>query len=322
MANQNQSYKKRSNAYKKGSLARKDRFSNKDINPVPIIILVCVVASFIAAIILGNYLGTLAQSSQGTPQAPSSPSSGDLPKVDKVPPEAELHAYFANMSDADPEISLSEQTTSARDRGNALFFELKYKNGELLYSSDATEALQYPARENLALSRLKNHLAYYADFAIGEFTSDFDPSLSAEERLSIKHKEITLLSEAADQCFEQLIVDFGADINKDNLTHYLSYLIDLKLACPEAPIGIKLEYGFITDADNSGTVAQLLSIADFYALDLGDYDAEALDNALAPLVYFSERYNGVIMLNDSDEESLTARITALADKKMDSYIIK
>ena len=322
MANQNQSYKKRSNAYKKGSLSRKDRFSGKKINLVPIVIVACVVLSFIGAMILGNYLGTLAQDSQGTPQAPGSPSSGELPSVDKVPPEAELHAYFADMSASDPEISLSEQTGAARERGNALYFKLRYENGELLYSSDASERLEYPARENLTLTRLQNHLAYYADFAVGELLSDFDSSLSAEEGLKIKHVEITLLAEAADACFDQLIIDFSTDINRDNVTHYLSYLIDLKLACPETPVGVRLDYSFITDADNSGVVAQLLSIADFYALDLGDCDAEELDSALSPLVYFSERYNGVITLNDSDADSLSARISALADKNMDSYIIK
>ena len=87
-------------------------------------------------------------------------------------------------------------------------------------------------------------------------------------------------------------------------------------------MGVRLDYSFITDADNSGVVAQLLSIADFYALDLCDCDAEELDSALSPLVYFSERYNGVITLKDSDADSLSARISALADKNMNSYIVK
>lgn len=314
--------RKQNNAYKMGKLSRKNRFSHQKVDFTLVIVLVCLVATFVFAIILGNYLGDKAEQSQNTTTQPGGSSSVVLPDVDKVAPQVNLHAFFADMSDAHPEISLSEQTSSARDKGNALFFELRYKNGDLMYSSAQSENLDYPRRDNLTIDRLANHFSYYVDFAVGEFKSDFSSSLSANKRIQTQSNEITLLAEAAEKAFGQLYVSFSEKINKDNVIYYQAYLLDLKLACPDTPIGIKLDYGFITDSDNSGTIAKLLGIADFYVLDVGSIEIEALNDALAPLVYFSERYNGVIVLSGHTNETLSQAIEILNDKNFKNYIVK
>ncbi len=315
-------YKKQNNAYKMGKLSRKDRFApHQKVDMTLVVILVCLVASFVLAMILGNYLGDKAEQSQNTTASPGGSSSIVVPEVDKVAPQVNLHAFFVDMSGALPEVSLSEQTEAARDSGNALFFELRYQNGDLLYSSEQVEELDYPSRDNLTLHRLSQHFAWYVDFAVGEFRSDFSSALAANERIQTQSNEITLLAEAA-SAFGQLYVSFEEEINKDNVIYYQAYLLDLKLACPEIPIGIKLDYSFITDPDNSGTIAKLLGIADFYVLELGSVEAEALDDALSPLVYFSERYNGVLVLSGYTDESLAQAIETLNGKKFENYIVK
>lgn len=314
---------KPNNAYKKGKLSHSDRFSRKKTtNWTLVAVISCVVLTFIFAMILGNYLGKKAEDSKNTTTNAGGASSLTPPEVDKVAPQTNLHAYFADLRGVDPGISPSEQTGEARKRGNALYFELRDENGNLVYSSEGTEELGYPARENLTLSRLNNHLDYYADFAVGHFNSDFSYSLGVAERLSVKAQEITLLAEATDDVLSQIIVSFESEFTKANIVHYQSYLLDLKLACKGVPIGVELDYNFIVDADNSGMIADLLAIADFYTLDLSSRDVDSLESALAPLVYFTERYNGVIMISLEDENTLAERLEMLANKSVESYIVK
>lgn len=314
--------RRREASYKSGALAHASRRVRTEGSRAPIVITLCVLASVAFALVLGNILGDKADISQGTTTAPSSSPSVMLPDVDKVPPTLALNAYFADMSGADPENSLSDQTSSARESGNALFFELRYQNGDLLYTSDVSEELGYPSRSNLTLQRLKNHLAYYNDYAVGIFSSDYLPSLSSADRLAVKSKEISLLEEAADTALSQLIIRFSGEPGRDDIAAYQSYLIDLKLACPSTPIGIRLSLSYISNADNSGTIAQLLSVTDFFVLDLGGLSADEIDTALSPLVYYIERYEGAVMIASSDATTLGERIAAIEKKKIDSYIVR
>ena len=121
--------KSSNNLYKKGKLSKNARFNPKKINWTPLIVLACVLATFIFAVILGNALGEKAQGSQNTPSTTENPSNLTPPSTDKVSPYKNLHAYFADMTDADPEKSLSDQTAVARNRGNSLFISIK--NNEL-----------------------------------------------------------------------------------------------------------------------------------------------------------------------------------------------
>lgn len=313
----------RSNIYKSGKLSRDGSFSKmKKVNRTPIVVLACVLVTLIFAIILGNILGKKADDASGTTTPPSAAGSDLVPEVNKTPPSVILNAYAVDMSTASAENSLSDQTSEARASGNALFFDLRYPNGDLLYSSDTVEELGLDHRENLTLTRLNNHFQYYNDFAFGRLRSDLGTALDAKERIEVKAQELAVLLEATEHGFDQIAVSFGEDMTRSELAMYQSYLVDLKLACPTTPVGVELTYSFITDADNAGMVAGLLSVADFYLLELGEATAEELHSLLAPLIYFTERYGGVIAITDLGDGSLQSRLEILEKKGIENYIIK
>ena len=316
--------KKVNNSYKSGRLSRAGRFSRQKVNPTPIIVLVCVLVTFILAMVLGNYLGDIAEQSQNTTTKPSNSSQSSLPTVDKVNPTINLNGYFADMTGADPEESLSLQTESARNSGNALYIELIDADGKLIYTSDTASEIGYPTRDHLTLSRLSNHLAYYDDYAVAHFKSGFSASLDATERVRIQSDEILIIAEACDGAFSEVIVEFDGSLTKNNIIHYQSYLLNLKLACPGVPIGIKLSYSFLANSENSGLVADIMVYADYYVFNIGELALEGIDGALSPIVYLLERYENTVMLAKGNGESadLVARIEALRNKGVESYIIK
>lgn len=314
--------KKPNTSYKSGKLTRGAGFSRVRVNFTAIAILACVLLTFFLAMALGNYLGELAEDAKNTTTPPGGASTLDPPSADGVDPRSELHAFIADMTGADPEKSLSEQTSAAREAGNALAIELRDVSGKLIYTSDESTALSYPARENLTLSRLANHFAYYQDFAVAMFTSYFSHTLSASKRIEISAAEARILAEATDGAFGQVIIRFSGAITRENAVYYQNYLLGVKLACEGIPVGVELDYSFLSDADNSGIISEILSIADFFALPLGAASADALSDLLSPMVYLNERYAGVIILDGGEPETLPERVAALADKKMDAYIVK
>ena len=327
MARKQQSPKKPSgrvpsNAYKRGKLSRQTKFATKSVNKTFLAIVLCVVFTFIFAVILGLYLGNVAEQSQNTTTTPSGASGVTPPKADKVSPHENLNAYFADMTGADPEKSLSEQTTTAREVGNALFFNLREANGTLIYSSAAAEELGFEQKSNLTLSRLGNHLDYYDDFAVGLFTSDLSHTLSIEKQLKIQSNEALLLAEAAEVAMDQIIIAFSGTITRENAVYYCSYLLNVKLACEGTPIGISLPLSLISDPNNAGLVADLLGIVDFFVIDLGTKSADEISSTLAPLVYLIQRYNGIAFISNANADTFEARTKAISDKGMQGYIVK
>lgn len=322
MANAPKNPKKKTAVYKQGKLTKNNRFATNSINWTIVIVCCSIIASFVFAILLGSFLGDKAHSSQSTTTPAGDSSTLIPPKSDKVSPQKELHAYFADMTNADPNISLSEQTATARESGNALFFDLRNADGSLVYSSSVATELGFSQNSNLKLDRLANHLDYYIDYAVALFESYFASTLDAEERMAIQNAEALLLKEATEKAFPQIIIEFSHDITRDNAIYYQSYLLNLKLACPTASVGIKLPYVFVSDSNNSGVIAAFMGIADFYVLDLGSRGEAEIASSVASLVYFNERYEGVIMLDSSDAESLAKRIDALLTNGVKNYVIK
>lgn len=313
------------NIYKKGKLSKNARFSPRRIKWTPIIVIACILATFIFAMILGNFLGKKAQNLQNTTPPATDNSGITFPTPQKVDPKKELNAFFVDMSGEIPQDSLSPKTSTARERGNALFFEIKDDENKIIYNSDKTNELGFTHNEELTLARLKNHLEYYNDFAVGYFKSDFSAKLDSEKVLKLQTSEILLIKEATDLVFGQIIIDFSSEITKDDLISYQAYLLNLKLTCPTVPIGIKLSQSFLSSPDNAGIIAALLDTADFFALDLGSQDADSINDTLKDLIYFTERYNCLMMLDDSpndDEIRLSQKIDALADKNIKNYIVK
>ncbi len=312
-----------SNIYKSGKLSHRESFARhkRGKNRTPIIVVACVLVTLILALVLGNILGKRAEHSQTTDPNTSDTESAFKPETDKVSPSLKLNAYFVDMSTASPENSLSEQTGEAREKGNALFFDLKYPNGDLLYSSDVAEELGIDCRDNLTLSRLANHFQYYNDHAVCRLESELSVKLDASEKIEVKARELSVLLEATEYGFDRVIVSFEK-ITREMLTAYQTYIVDLKLACPNTAVGVELPYSVINDTDSAGVVSELLSVADFYMLDLGKASTEELDTMLKPLTYFTERYGGVVMLTDTGDDTLAERIARLENKGMENYIVK
>lgn len=308
------------NAYKVGKLTKKSRFTRRKINRKLIFVLAALLLSFVFAVVLGNYLSKKVEQSQ--PENPQNSAQNPvIPSVDKVLPNIKLNAFYADLSTATPESSLFEQTGTVREKGNALFIEINDKDGKLIYSSSVSNELSYSVNENLALSRLKNHLEYYDDYAVGCFVSSFSSTLDVATRTKIQSDEILLLSEAVGNGFSQIFVDFPKNITKNDLIYYQTYLLNLKLACKNTPIGIKIPLSFVSNAANHGILAELMKVADFFVLDFGNQNAEQIKEILEPLVYFSFKYEAVAILF-AEGSSLDERISALAQKGIDNYIAK
>ena len=316
--------KKNGSIYKVGKLSKGARFSSRKSDKRLIIVLACVLFSFLFAIILGNILGDKAQGSLGNAPSVGAQQSPTIPSVTKTPPKISLNAYFVDISNVSPDtnISLSVHTEAPRSSGNALYFELQSGDGKLFYTSNLAKVLGFKCSENLKLSRLNNHFQYYADHAVGLFKSEFSASASAEKRIKIQSNEILLLTEWADGPFDQITVEFNGTIDRNNVIHYQSYLANLKLACENVSVGIKLPLSILTNPDYAGVVSSLMSAADYYITELGNSNADAIKSILDPLSYYTERYNGTYIISKGDSSTLTDRIAALESKNVKHYIVK
>ena len=308
------------NAYKVGKLTKKTRFFNRKINYKLLFIFIAILLSFVFAVILGNHLSKKAEQSQSENHQ-NSVQTPVIPSIDKVLPELELNAFYVDLSTANRENSLSDQTGIARQNGNALYIEITDNEGKLTYSSTVSSEISCPHNENLDLSRLKNHFEYYDDYVIGYFASNFSASLDNQTRTQTQSNEILLISEATENGFSQIFIDFPKNITKNDLIYYQTYLLNLKLACKNTPIGIKIPISFISNAANHGILAEIMKVADFFAVDFSNQNAEQIEEVLEPIVYFSFRYEAVAIVS-SDETTFDDRVAALLEKGIDDYIVK
>ena len=313
------------NAYKVGKLSKNARFSTRKINYKLIFVLGALVLSFVFAMAFGNHLSKKAEESKNSPPSDSS-QNVVIPSADKVSPKVNLNAFYVDFSTALPPTeensnSLSNQTANARNSGNALFVELVNGAGNLIYSSDLVAELGLAHEENVTLKRLKDHFTYYNDYVVGYFKSGFSASADASNRTKTQSNEILLLTEASNNKFSQFIIEFSSNITKDNLIYYQSYILSLKLACESAPIGIKVPLSFLTSATNHGILAELMRVADFYVIDLGDKSAEQISETLSPFAYFLQEYKAEVIIS-ADEETLNERIDALKYVGVNNYIVK
>lgn len=313
----------KSNAYKKGKLSKNARFSPRKIKWTPIVILSCVLLTFIFTMIFGNFLGKKAAKLQSSTPSQNDVSSITPPIADKVSPKKELQAYFADLKTASPDtnISLSIITKEPRSKGNALFVNIKNENGDLIYYSDKADELGFSHQDNLALSRIKNHFDYYDDFAVCLFKSEFSARLEEEKALKLQTNEILLLKEATDLAFDQIIIEFSANITKNNVIYYQTYLLNLKLACPDTPIGLIISGDFLNNSDNAGSTAGLLNTVDFFVIDFEDKNANEIKTILDPIIYFTSRYKCVAMFSNTDEVTTEEKIASLKNKGIENYIV-
>ena len=314
--------KKRRTPTQKRRLGAKKRFSLKSIDPVVFIVAGCVLATLIFAVVLGNILGAVASSSSQGASSTQGEDKDMLPKPDDQGLEVPtLSAFSADMTGALPSESLSLQTADARQAGNALFIPLRDGEGDMVYSSDKTDELSVRANTNLTLSRLAEHFAYYDDYSCGYFESDLSASASPDERFDVQNTELALLAEATSVAFDEIAVRFSSEITRENLLIFQNYLLNLKLLCPDSPIGVVLSAELCQSSDNAYIAAELAAFADFVAVDLSvAADAAELESTLISVLYTVSRYPSRVMISYSDDASL-AEMTAVLDKlSAKSYI--
>lgn len=317
--------KKRRPNYKRRNYTRK-RFSFKDVDPTVIIVISCVLATLIFSIILGNILGKKAQDSKNEQfgQAGDVNYQTSLPAPDKqnvrIPT---INAFSVDMTGAAEGVSLSEQTGNARESGNALFVPIKTQNGNIIYSSEVTDELDLPANTNLTLSRLYQHFQYYDDYVCGYFKSDFNPYNSTVDIINTRAAELTLLAEAQENGFGELIIEFKSALKYENLVNFYSYLLDIKLALTNTPIGICLSKDFCESPDSSALISQIMAVADFFVVDLsGVTSQQELDATLASLTYLSTRYPCRIILSYQNQEAFDQTLALLDEHSITSFIVK
>lgn len=313
--------KRRAQTQKRGWSAKK-RFSLKSIDPAVFIIVGCVLATLIFAIVLGNVLGAAANASASGTSSQQDDGKEPLPKPDLQKLDLPLLAAFsADMTGALPSESLSIQTADARGAGNALLIPLKDDAGDMIYSSGKTDELSVPANDNLTLSRLGEHFAYYDDYACGYFRSELSAADSPDARFAAQNTELALLAEAVSGAFDEILVSFSSEITKDDLLVFQNYLLNLKLLCPDAPIGVMLTAELCQSSDNAYIAAELAAFADFVAVDLrGAADAAELEEALTSVLYTVSRYPSRVMISYADDASLAEKQAALERLSVKSYI--
>lgn len=309
------------NAYKKRGLSRKNRFASNKMNMGAAVMVICVIATFIFAIILGNILGEKAHSVSTNPQGSVvSPEEIILPSVEKVPPKEELNAYFVNFSGVDPDVeTLSDFTKDARDKGNALFFEITDQSGKIVYTSEATNQISMSSHP-LKLSRIEGHFAYYVDYVVGHYQTSFSSTQAIEKRAEIQYNDILILKEITSKACDEIIISFSSPIDKRDLIYYQSYLLNIKLALPEVSIGVALSEDLLTNSDASGVVAAILEYADYFFVDLSDLDAKKMSEFFGESVYYFTKYKSVVVLSESEE--LEEQINMLKGNKINNFIIK
>lgn len=309
------------NAYKKRGLSRKNRFASNKMNKGVVIMAICVVATFIFAIILGNILGEKAHSITTNPQGSVvSPEEIVLPSVDKVPPKEELNAYFVNFAGVDPDVeTLSDFTKDARDKGNALFFEITDQSGKIVYTSEATNQISMSSHP-LKLSRIEGHFAYYVDYTIGYYQTSFSSTKSVEKRAEVQYSDILILKEITSKACDEIIISFSSPIDKRDLIYYQSYLLNIKLALPEVSIGVELTKDWLTNSDASGIVAAILEYADYFFVDLSDYETQQMRDFMSEAVYYFTKYMSMVVLPQSEE--LGGQIDMFKGNKVNNFIIK
>ena len=305
---------------KRRHYARK-RFSFKNIDPSIAVSVCCVLAVLIFAVILGNVLGAIARDSSAGSGKDKTTVSLTLPHPDVQGAEVpDISAHLADMSSAVPDESLSTQTADARGSGNALYIPMQLQSGAMVYSSEKTASLGVPSNENLTLSRLREHFNYYDDYVCGRFVSNLSPSGDPLDTIDLRAREHTLIAEASEYGFDEIVVSFSSGIAEDGILLYQAYLLDLKLTCPELCVGVALSKELCESEDASLLISKLLSVADFCTIDLsGAADTAELEESLLSLLYFIERYPSRVIVSYT-EDTLDATLSALNEYGVSSAI--
>lgn len=313
--------RKRQPAEKRRRRYSRRRFSLKSIDPAIIISVSCILATLIFAIILGNLLGAKAKDSQGGQSVNADPPPHTLPKPDRFDSAIpDIFALSSDMTSADPNESLSNQTSEARTFGNALFIPMQTEHGNMIYSSAVTSSLGIAAQSNLTLSRLRDHFDYWEDYVCGAFVSQLDPDAEPLEKIALRSRELSLLAEATEFGFCELMISFVNTPTVETVALYQSYIAELKLMCPDTPVGIALPARLCADSSHSYLVSALLDFADICFIDLSGEDPSLIEEKIPQLLYVSERYPSRMMLPYSDEETAALIKTALEKHGVSSAV--
>lgn len=288
-------FRRRRPIYKQGKLSGgKRRFSVKKINPTVLIVSCCILATFIFAVILGNILGNVAKDSESDSRQTEKPTHLSIPAVslrnETVP---DIAAYSVDLGSASSGESLSVWTKAARNLGNAIFLPIKDGNGNIIYTSEKTKEFSFPSNPDLNLEKIKSHFTYEpADYVCAYFKSSFGTQTSPAELLDTQNREVSLLSEASEYGASEYLISFSGNINRENILTYQTYLLSLRMGCPNTFIGVEFSYSFFSSEDAPYLVSEIMRVSDFCSIDFStEYeDNSVLEEKLSSCLYVSERY--------------------------------
>lgn len=299
--------------------------SVKKINPTVLIVLSCILATFIFTLILGNILGKAAEDSENDRVNSSGQSHISAPALDlqsgRVP---NIEAYSVDLSGAAAGESLSVQTGEARKLGNAIFMPIKDGNGNIVYTSEKTKELSFSSSGSLTLERIKDHFTYEpADYVCAYFESEFGSQSLPAELLEMQSREASLLAEASGYGISEYLISFSGDINSDNILKYQTYLLNLRTGCPDMLIGISFDYGLLSSEGASYIISELMKVADFCAIDLSSSyeDNNELEERLTSCLYIFEKYPCRIMVAYKNAEFFEESYNILYKFGVDDFIV-
>ena len=290
-----------------------------------LIILISALAAVIVALLLGTFLGKMAD---------SAPKPEDNAKEDKNPePPSLLDAKQIKGAFVTLEGILDSTAQNVRAQipsdSEAVSLILFDKNGDPYYRSEICEAFEKKCGE-LTLSRV------FEGITVGErmlYSSVVFPTLAlnnadAPKQAVMNAYEASLIEELARAGACDVILtpfSFGdEDYGIDNsfVAKLETYVVLVRALCPSIRIGLAMPIEYASENDHAMLLEELSKRVDFIALDLTERtDIESFSDAISDASLNILRRDIRLLISDIGEEE-TKTLTDLLDKySMTNYQI-
>jgi hypothetical protein len=307
---------KKFNRYTAAPSARKNGF------PPYLIIILSALAAVIAALLLGTFLGELADS------APSKEENNQTDPKDfpSLLDTERINGVFVTL---DGITDSTAQSVKAQIPAGSTAVSLKLfdTNGDPLYRSHVAEAFENKCGE-LTLSRVFEGVVadgntlyssvIFPSFALNNTDSAKDAVINAYEAALIE--ELSLAG-ACDVIITPF--DFGNTeykLSDDFAKRLLAYVISVRALSPELRIGLALPLEYLVNTDHSLLIEDISKTVDFIALDLTDKtELEPFTDAISDASLNILRRDVRILLAEKSEKDLLALTTLLDKYSMSNY---
>ena len=318
MSNRFNSHKhKKFNRYTASASAKKRSFSPY------LIILLSAVAAIIAALLLGTFLGELADTAPKPDEDTKNDPSPELPSLLDA---EEIKGCFVTLDGI-----FDNTTQNVRDQlpddATAASLMLFDANGDPYYRSEITEAFGNKCGE-LTLSRVFDGLTV-GDRMI--YSSVIFPSVAINNKEAAKQAvmnayEAALIEELSKAGAQDVVItpfafgDEGYKIDENFVIKLEGYVASLRSLSPELRIGLSLPLEYLSDTKHSVLLEELAKRVDFLALDLTAYtDLESFSDAISAASLNVLRRNVRLLLCQTSEEEILHLTTLLDKYSMTNY---